>query len=717
MAKKAKSRKAIAVDKLNPMIAQMELEQLASKIAKHNKAYHAEDAPLIDDAEYDALVARNNEIEAAFPKLKLANSPSDLVGYVPQDKFQKITHSVPMLSLGNAFNAEDVQEFYTKIDRFLGLDGAVINLTAEPKIDGLSASLRYENGVLVSGATRGDGQVGEDITINLKTISEIPHKLKGDNIPEIVEVRGEVYMSHAEFAKLNDRQEKAGQKIFANPRNAAAGSIRQLDSRITASRNLHFFAYAWGEMSAATFQTQMGMVQQFKDWGFTVNPLMEMFDNADELVAHYAQIETLRPSLGYDIDGVVYKVNRLDLQERLGFVSRAPRWAIAHKFPAEKARTIINDIEIQVGRTGALTPVARLEPVSVGGVVVSNATLHNEDEIERKDARIGDMVIIQRAGDVIPQIVEVVLDQRPKDSVPFEFPRQCPICGSAADREINAKTGKVDAIRRCEGGLICKAQVTERLRHFVSRNAFDFDGVGSRQVEQFYEWGIIKDAADIFTLEANDGKQWDTIRKREGWGDLSVDNMFAAINDRREIGLDRFIFSLGIRHIGETTARLLARNYETMDILLPAMIEASKPIGTDGELVNEAYADLVNLDGIGDIVALSLVQFFAEENNLKFLDKLLSSVTTIALEKADESSPVAGKVMVFTGSLEIMTRNEAKAKAESLGAKVTGSVSKKTDILVAGPGAGSKLKKATELGIEVLTEEEWVALANSEKSS
>lgn len=717
MAKKAKSRKAIAVDKLNPMIAQMELEQLASKIAKHNKAYHAEDAPLIDDAEYDALVARNNEIEAAFPKLKLANSPSDLVGYVPQDKFQKITHSVPMLSLGNAFNAEDVQEFYTKIDRFLGLDGAVINLTAEPKIDGLSASLRYENGVLVSGATRGDGQVGEDITINLKTISEIPHKLKGDNIPEIVEVRGEVYMSHAEFAKLNDRQEKAGQKIFANPRNAAAGSIRQLDSRITASRNLHFFAYAWGEMSAATFQTQMGMVQQFKDWGFTVNPLMKMFDNADELVAHYAQIETLRPSLGYDIDGVVYKVNRLDLQERLGFVSRAPRWAIAHKFPAEKARTIINDIEIQVGRTGALTPVARLEPVSVGGVVVSNATLHNEDEIERKDARIGDMVIIQRAGDVIPQIVEVVLDQRPKDSVPFEFPRYCPICGSAADREINAKTGKVDAIRRCEGGLICKAQVTERLRHFVSRNAFDFDGVGSRQVEQFYEWGIIKDAADIFTLEANDGKQWDTIRKREGWGDLSVDNMFTAINDRREIGLDRFIFSLGIRHIGETTARLLARNYETMDILLPAMIEASKPIGTDGELVNEAYADLVNLDGIGDIVALSLVQFFAEENNLKFLDKLLSSVTTIALEKADESSPVAGKVMVFTGSLEIMTRNEAKAKAESLGAKVTGSVSKKTDILVAGPGAGSKLKKATELGIEVLTEEEWVALANGEKSS
>lgn len=709
MAKRVK-RKPIAVDKLNPMLAQMELEQLSKEIAKHNKAYHGDDAPLINDAEYDGLMRRNAEIEAAFPELKLATSPSDLVGFVPQDKFEKITHSIPMLSLGNAFNAEDVQEFYTKIDRFLGLDGAVINLTAEPKIDGLSASLRYENGVLVSGATRGDGQVGEDITINLKTISEIPHKLLGDNIPEIVEVRGEVYMSHAEFAKLNERQEAAGQKIFANPRNAAAGSLRQLDSRITASRNLHFFAYAWGEMSEATFTTQMGMVEQFKAWGFTVNPLMKMFDNADELVAHYDKIETLRPTLGYDIDGVVYKVNRLDLQERLGFVSRAPRWAIAHKFAAEKAKTIVNDIEIQVGRTGALTPVARLEPVSVGGVVVSNATLHNEDEIERKDVRIGDMVVIQRAGDVIPQIVEVVLDQRPKDSVPFLFPRHCPICGSAADREINAKTGKVDAIRRCEGGLICKAQVVERLRHFVSRNAFDFDGLGSKQVEQFYEWGVIKDAADIFDIEAKDGDKWDTIRKREGWGDLSVDKMFIAINDRRKIGLDRFIFGLGIRHIGETTARMLARNYETDEAFVKAMKAAAVPIGTDGVLINEAYADLVNMDGIGNIVALSLVQFFAEDNNLAFLDRLLKAVTTIPLEKADESSPVAGKVMVFTGSLEIMSRNEAKAKAESLGAKVTGSVSKKTDILVAGPGAGSKLKKATELGIEVLTEEEWIAL-------
>lgn len=713
MAKSPKTRKPIAVDKLNPMLAQMELEKLAKQITKHNKAYHGDDAPLISDAEYDGLMKRNSDIEAAFPNLKLANSPSDLVGYVPQDKFQKITHNVPMLSLGNAFNADDVQEFYTKIDRFLGLDGAVINLTAEPKIDGLSASLRYENGVLVSGATRGDGQVGEDITINLKTISEIPHQLKGDNIPEIVEVRGEVYMSHAEFAALNERQEAAGQKIFANPRNAAAGSLRQLDSRITASRNLHFFAYAWGEMSEFSFQTQMGMVEQFDAWGFTVNPLMKMFDNADELVAHYAEIEELRPTLGYDIDGVVYKVNRLDLQERLGFVSRAPRWAIAHKFPAEKAKTIINDIEIQVGRTGALTPVARLEPVSVGGVVVSNATLHNEDEIERKDVRIGDMVVIQRAGDVIPQIVEVVLDKRPADSVAYEFPHHCPICGSAADREINAKTGKLDVIRRCEGGLICKAQVVERLRHFVSRNAFDFDGVGAKQVEQFYEWGIIKDAADIFDIEAKDGVEWDTIRKREGWGDLSVDKMFVAINDRREIGLDRFIFALGIRHIGETTARMLARNYETMEAFLPAMQNAAVPIGTDGMLINEAYADLVNLDGMGDVVALSLVQFFAEENNIKFLDRLLAAVTTIPLEKADDGSPVAGKVMVFTGSLEIMTRNEAKAKAESLGAKVTGSVSKKTDILVAGPGAGSKLKKAEELGIEVLSEEEWVALANS----
>ncbi|NRA87873.1 MAG: NAD-dependent DNA ligase LigA [Rhizobiales bacterium] len=708
------ARKPIAVKKLTPMLAKMELERLALNIAKHNKAYHAEDAPIISDAAYDALIKRNADIEAAFPELKQVNSPSDLVGFKPLDKFDKITHSIPMLSLGNAFNKQDVIDFYDRIDRFLGLNGKEIKLTAEPKIDGLSASLRYEKGVLVSGATRGDGQIGEDVTLNFKTISEIPHKLLGDNIPDIVEVRGEVYMSHAEFKALNERQLAADAKIFANPRNAAAGSIRQLDSRITASRNLHFFAYAQGEVSTKStqgdfeFESQMGMIEQFKQWGFAVNPLMQMFDNAEQLVAHYTKIEELRPTLGYDIDGVVYKVNALDLQTRLGFVSRAPRWAIAHKFPAEKARTIINDIEIQVGRTGALTPVARLEPVSVGGVVVSNATLHNEDEIARKDVRIGDTVIIQRAGDVIPQIVEVVLDKRKADSVAFEFPRFCPECGSKADREINPKTGKEDAIRRCEGGLICKAQVVERLRHFVSRNAYDFDGLGAKQVEQFYNWGIIKNAADIFDIEAGDGDKWDTIRKREGWGDQSVDKLFKAINDRRKIGLDRFIFGLGIRHIGETTARMLARSYENIETFLPAMKAAAIPIGTDGSLINEAYADLVNLDGVGDVVALSLVQFFAEENNVNFIDKLLDAVTTIPLEKADDSSPVAGKVMVFTGSLEIMTRNEAKAKAESLGAKVTGSVSKKTDILVAGPGAGSKLKKAESLGIQVLTEEEWI---------
>ncbi len=707
------AKKPISVDKLTPMLAQMELERLKAEISKHNQAYHGEDMPLISDAEYDVLMQRNTAIEAAFPELKLGDSPSDMVGYLPQEKFNKIKHRVPMLSLGNAFDRQDVVDFYERIDRFLGLDGQPIKLTAEPKIDGLSASLRYEKGNLISGATRGDGQVGEDITINLKTIYEIPQQLQGDYIPDVVEVRGEVYMSHAEFKALNERQMAEDNKTFANPRNAAAGSLRQLDSRVTAGRNLHFFAYAQGDMSEQNVQTQMEMISQFKQWGFSVNPLMQMFDNVDGLIDHYAKIETLRPTLGYDIDGVVYKVNRFDLQERLGFVSRAPRWAIAHKFPAEQAKTLVNDIEIQVGRTGALTPVARLEPVSVGGVVVSNATLHNEDEIARKDVHIGDMVVIQRAGDVIPQIVKVVLEQRKADSVAYEFPRFCPICGSKADRELNPKTGKEDVIRRCEGGLICNAQVTERLKHFVSRNAFDFDGLGSKQVVQFYDWGIIKDAADIFDIEAKDGNEWDTIRKRDGWGDQSVDKLFIAINERREIDLDRFIYALGIRHIGENTARMLARSYETVEVFLSSMQAASIPIGADGNLFNEAYADLVNLDGIGDVVALSLVQFFAEDNNLNFIDKLLFSVATIALEKADESSPVAGKVMVFTGSLEIMTRNEAKAKAESLGAKVTGSVSKKTDILVAGPGAGSKLKKAEALGIKVLTEAEWIALVSN----
>ncbi len=702
-------RKPIDISKLTPMLAKMELEQLAEKIATHNKAYHGDDAPIVSDTQYDALIKRNNDIEAAFPKLKLPNSPSDLVGFTPLDKFEKITHNVPMLSLGNAFNEQDVTEFSERIERFLTLEGKVITLTAEPKIDGLSASIRYEKGILVSGATRGDGQTGEDITLNLRTIAEIPHKLLGANIPNIVEIRGEVYMSHADFAALNQRQEKAGIKVFANPRNAAAGSIRQLDSRITASRNLHFFAYTLGEISQTNFTTQMGMVAQFKQWGFAVNPLMQAFDNVKNLLAHFAEIEKQRPNLGYDIDGVVYKVNALDLQQRLGFISRAPRWAIAHKFPAEKARTVINDIEIQVGRTGALTPVARLTPVSVGGVVVSNATLHNEDEIDRKDIRIGDTVIIQRAGDVIPQIVKVVLDERPKDSEKYEFPRFCPICGSAADRETNAKTGKQDVIRRCEGGLICKAQIVERLRHFVSRNAFDFDGLGAKQTEQFYQWGIIKNAADIFSLEAKNGHEWGDISKREGWGEQSVIKLFNAINDRRKIALDRFIFALGIRHIGETTARMLARNYKNIENFLFEMRRASLPINED-MLINEAYADLVNLDGIGNVVGVSLIQFFSEKNNLHFIDKLLDAVTTIPLKPTDNNSAIAGKIIVFTGSLNI-SRLEAKAKAESLGAKVTGTISKKTDILVAGENAGSKLKKAEALNIQILTEQEWLEIS------
>ncbi len=680
-----------------------ELARLAEELAQHDVRYYSQDAPTISDAQYDALRQRNAEIEKLFPDLVLDDSPSKRVGATPQEKFKKVTHAVAMLSLSNAFNQQDVQDFCDRIRRFLGLEESEeLAMTAEPKIDGLSASLRYERGELVVGATRGDGQVGEDVTVNLRTVRDIPHHLKG-NFPEVAEVRGEIYMSHADFAKLNQRQEHEGKPPFANPRNAAAGSLRQLDSTITASRPLKFFAYAWGELPLRNYATQMQVIEQFSHWGFEINPLMKRCISIDEMMRAYNEIEQQRSSLGYDIDGVVYKVDRLDWQQRLGFVSRSPRWAIAHKFPAEKATTILRDIEIQVGRTGQLTPVAKLDPVTVGGVVVSNATLHNADEIVRKGVRIGDTVIVQRAGDVIPQVLGYIEDKRPPDSVPYEFPTTCPVCDAKAVREINPATGREDVATRCTGGLTCPAQAVERLKHFVSRNAFDIEGLGARQVEAFYHDGLVTRPSDIFTLQTRDANSLKKLKDREGWGITSVKNLFQAIDDKRTIGLDRFIFALGIRHIGETTARLLARTYGTIGAILSAVDE-----GVDD--TSAAYLELVAIDGIGEIAATALVQFFTESHNREAVEALLEEVTPQAVEAVANDTPVAGKTVVFTGSLEKMTRSEAKARAESLGAKVAGSVSAKTDLLVAGPGAGSKLKKAESLGIEVVSEDGWFAL-------
>ena len=699
--------------------AQAELKRLAAEIAEHDRRYHQEDAPTISDADYDALRRRNAEIEARFPNLILEESPSNQVGAAPASGFGKITHRVPMLSLDNAFADDDVRDFVGRVRRFLKFDPLMGSLavTAEPKIDGLSLSLRYENGTLVYAATRGDGSTGENVTENAKTIKDIPTKLAGE-VPDVVEVRGEVYMAHKDFQALNERMAANGGKIFANPRNAAAGSLRQLKPEITASRPLRFFAYAWGEMSEMPRDTQLGMVKQLEVWGFQVNPLMQRCDSVEELLGVYHSIEESRARLDYDIDGVVYKVDRLDLQERLGFVSRSPRWAIAHKFPAEQAYTILNDIEIQVGRTGALTPVAKLEPITVGGVVVSNATLHNEDYIKGigqdgepirggKDLRIGDTVKIQRAGDVIPQIVDVDLEKRPEGAQPFEFPTLCPACGSHAVREENEKTGRVDAVRRCTGGLICPAQATEKLKHFVSRNAFDIEGFGDKQVDAFYKDGLVMAPADIFTLEERDKRSLTKLRNREGWGAVSAKNLFEAIDARRQIDLHRFIFALGIRHVGEGNAKLLARAYGSWD----AFYEAMKAAHDQG---GEAWTELNDIDGIGHIVAEALAEFFAEQHNLDQLDALLKEVTPKDAEKIDASgSPVAGKTVVFTGSLERMTRDEAKAMAERFGAKVAGSVSKKTDLVVAGPGAGSKLKKAQELEIEVISEDDWFDLVGA----
>ena len=705
-----------SVEKLSSAEAEKELDRLAREIAEHDRRYHAEDAPTISDAEY----------EERFPLLVRPDSPSQRVGAKASEKFAKLAHRVPMLSLDNAFNDEDVADFLARVRRFLGLkEDETVTVTAEPKIDGLSASLRYEKGVLVQGATRGDGSEGEDITANLRTISDIPLRLKGKP-PAILEVRGEVYMTHKSFEALNKRQEKEGKPTYANPRNSAAGSVRQLDSAITASRTLNFFAYTWGEISGLPAKTQSGMLEKFTDYGFVVNPLVRRCDTLDEILKFYRDIEARRARLGYDIDGVVYKVDRLDLQERLGFVSRSPRWAIAHKFPAEQAETVLEDIEIQVGRTGKLAPVARLKPVTVGGVVVRNATLHNEDEIARKDVRIGDTVVIQRAGDVIPQIVRVLEDKRPGNAKPYKFPAKCPVCGSHAVREVDEKTGKQDVDRRCTGGLICDAQTVERLKYFVSRDAFDIEGLGGTMIELFHEKGLLKQPADIFALtekpdkvsrilaehraqlseerRAAEGKEpiiskvGKTKKKGEDREDKVVENLMAAIEHRRKIGLDRLINALGIRHVGETTARLIARHYRTNGAFLKGMNS------------EEARAELESLEGIGGVVAEAICDFFDEPHNLKALDRLLEWLDVTPMAAPAKTSPVSGKTVVFTGTLEKMTRQEAKARAESLGAKVSGSVSAKTDIVVAGPGAGSKLKEAQKHNVQVLDEDGWLKL-------
>jgi DNA ligase (NAD+) len=779
----ASGASAKPVEALSPDEAAAELARLAHLIAHHDRLYYREDAPEISDAAYDVLRERNGAIEARFPELVREDSPSTRIGAAPAEEFAKVRHRVPMLSLGNAFSQEDVTDFVARVRRFLGLEATdEIAFIAEPKIDGLSISLTYERGRLAIGATRGDGAEGENVTENVRTIREIPKQLKGAGVPDLIEVRGEIYFPHAEFRALNAAQEAAGAKVFANPRNAAAGSLRQLDPAITASRPLRFFAYTWGEASTLPADTQHGVIAAFKRWGLPTSPLLRLARSEAELMAYWQEIEQKRAMLGYDIDGVVYKVDRLDWQERLGFVSRSPRWATAHKFPAEKATTILRDIEIQVGRTGTLTPVAKLEPVTVGGVVVQNATLHNEDEIARKDVRIGDTVIVQRAGDVIPQILGIVPEKRPASVVPYRYPEACPACGSKAVREAG------EVARRCTGGLVCPAQAKERLRHFVSRLAFDIEGLGEERIELFFSEGLIKQPADIFTLASRNGVEFERLEERKGFGQKSVENLLRAIAVRRRIGLDRFIFALGIRHVGETTARDLARAFGAWEAFRQAVARAIEgqpgpeyleltsvqglglktaeaaiqALGERGELLlqpsllaeplaallvrhkivpparaqalaaaceedarwlvetagkaalqfpGEGFLELASLNGVGEVVTEALCDFFREPHNLKAVDDLLAHVTVEPFARPQAAiSPVTDKTVVFTGTLEKLSRNEAKAQAERLGAKVAGSVSKKTDYVIAGADAGSKLAKARELGVAVLSEEEWIAL-------
>jgi len=766
----------ISVKNLSAAEAADELARLATAMARADFLY-AEAAPELTDAQYDELKTRNLAIETRFPDLVRPDSPSLKVGAPVSSQFSEVRHGVPMLSLDNAFAETDVADFVARIQRFLKLPHAdPVAFVAEPKIDGLSANIRYENGILVQGATRGDGRTGEDITANLRTIRDIPHRLAGSGWPDLIEVRGEVYAPNEGFAAFNAAAEAEGRRTYANPRNFAAGSLRQIDPKVTAARPLAFFAYAWGQASAPFAQTQEQALAALKSWGFKVNPRSVHVEGVDGLLDVYRGLETDRASLGYDIDGVVYKVDRLDWQERLGFVSRSPRWAIAHKFPAQQATTVLEGIDIQVGRTGSLTPVARLHPVTVGGVVVRNATLHNEDEIARKDVRIGDTVVLQRAGDVIPQIVSVVPERRPADATPYVFPTHCPVCGSEAVREGD------DVRRRCTGGLICNAQLIERLKHFVSRRAFDIEGLGEKQLIAFHERGWIAEPADIFRL-ARDAEKLDALRAEDGYGETSVRNLIAGIDARRTISLERLIFALGIRDIGDQTSLLLARHFgdwnsfhaaalqaasgvptaewsqlaeghgvsaRTLSVMAAATLSPDDPwpeapidqklalafpgvaaparralstLATDWPGVlrlaqiaredgpSETLGQIATIAGVGPVAARALAQFFHETHNQQVVDALIEQLDRVEdAERPKADSPVAGKTVVFTGSLERFTRDEAKARAESLGAKVSGSVSKKTDYVVAGPGAGSKLAEAEKHGVAVLSEDDWLQL-------
>jgi len=710
---KSKSKALADVAGLTNAQAKVEWKRLALEIESHDRLYYQEDAPKISDAEYDALRRRLNAIEVRFPEFVSSQSPSQKVGVAPSGRFSKVRHAIPMLSLDNAFAEEDVVDFVGRIRRFLKLsEDERIDFSAEPKIDGLSMSLRYEGGELITAATRGDGTEGEDVTANIRTLSDVPKQLKGRHVPEICEVRGEVYMTKQAFLALNERQKAEGGTIFANPRNSAAGSLRQKDPAITASRPLGFFAYAWGEISDLPAATQSGMIGWFERCGFKTNPLTKTCRSVDELISFHRKIEEQRAGLDYDIDGVVYKVDRIDWQERLGFVSRTPRWAIAHKFPAERAITVLRDIEIQVGRTGSFTPVGKLEPVGVGGVIVQNVTLHNEDYIkgiggdgealrEGRDIRIGDTVIVQRAGDVIPQVVDVVIGKRPTSAKPFQFPKKCP-CPLHTDvvREETA-TGEEGARARCTGEFACPYQKVEHLKLFASRRAFDIEGLGEKQIAYFFEQGWVKEPADIFTLPARNAKL--KLEAIEGYGETSVRNLFAAIEERRKVSLERFIFALGMRHVGETTALALARGYGSWE----AFHEACLLVARGDE---EAIAEMDALDQIGDTVIESIRAYFGESHNRGIVERLTGEVTILDAEKPKANSKIAGKTVVFTGSLEKMTRDEAKAMAERLGAKAAGSVSKKTDYVVAGPGAGSKLNEAKKHGVTVLTEDEWLKM-------
>jgi len=692
-----------AVADLTEAEASAELARLAEEIAGHDLRYFQDEAPTISDGDYDALKRRNLDIEARFPHLALENSPSTRVGARRAEAFAPVTHGTPMLSLDNAFSDAEAAEFDARVRRFLRLGDDPIAYTAEPKIDGLSASLLYQDGVFVRGATRGDGRVGEDITANLRTLKEIPHRLAGSGWPALIEIRGEVYLGHAEFAALNAASEAAGQKTYANPRNAASGSLRQIEPAITAARPLRFFAYAWGEISAPFAATQSEALDLYRAWGLPVTPQAERVQGAGGLIGAYQRLEALRPHLDFDIDGVVYKVDRLDWQGRLGFVSRSPRWAIARKFPAQQARTLLEAIDLQVGRTGAVTPVARLAPVTVGGVVVERATLHNADEIARKDIRVGDTVIVQRAGDVIPQVVEVVLAERPAGSTPFTFPTVCPCNLKTPLAKETTAGGAETVVRRCTGEFACPFQRIEHLRHFVSRRAFDIEGLGEKQLRAFFDEGLIREPADIFRLARNE-EALAALRARDGYGETSIANLIAAIEARRAISLDRFIFGLGIRHVGETTALTLARGYGEAAAFQEAMLKVAA-----GDA--DAIAELDALDQIGAAVVDAAGAYFREPHNLRVVEALESELDIQPAAQPRTDSALAGKTIVFTGALEAMTRDEAKAQAESLGAKVSGSVSKKTDLVVAGPGAGSKLKQAAELGVQVITEEAWAELA------